>query len=94
MNENISNGQINRIPIIMGAYTGKAAYHIKGYTLHTLFRLPTKLKGAMPRLKDDDIEKLNRIFNDTVLLIIDEELTEQHFECFGPNSKAGNLAKL
>jgi len=72
MNENISNGQINRIPIIMGAYTGKAAYHIKGYTLHTLFRLPTKLKGAMPRLKDDDIEKLNRIFNDTVLLIIDE----------------------
>jgi ATP-dependent DNA helicase PIF1 len=58
-------------PIIRCAPTGVAAQGIKGRTLHSLFRLPTR--GALKPLSTGTLHSLQSLFRSCVYLIIDEK---------------------
>ena len=65
-----------RLPVLISAYTGKAAFNVRGYTLHTLFKIPIMIphqfKGMMPELGDNTLLKLQKAFRCTQILIVDE----------------------
>ena len=58
--------------VVVGAYTGKAAYNVGGLTLHTLFHLPTKCGGHIPPLSSAILTKCKKTYGFTLLFIIDE----------------------
>ncbi len=60
-----------QFPVIVGAYTGKAAFNVKGLTLHSLFRLPTK-GSKIGNLSSGLLLKCQKTFEYTLLIIIDE----------------------
>jgi len=62
----------DNMPVLIGAYTGKAAYKINGFTLNTLFKLPLKYKGDLPGLSNKKLLELRKKFMNVKLLIIDE----------------------
>ncbi|KAE9543469.1 hypothetical protein AGLY_002269 [Aphis glycines] len=60
-------------PILLTAPTGKAAYGIKGLTLHSKFKLPlNQFAGFLPMLSSDISNTLRCQFANVKLLIIDE----------------------
>ncbi|CAF1065793.1 unnamed protein product [Brachionus calyciflorus] len=56
---------------LLAAYTGKAAFNIKGSTLHTLFHLPLHAKEVAP-MGGEMLNKIKKQFENVRLLIIDE----------------------
>ena len=63
--------ETSQFPVVVGAYTGKAAFNVKGLTLHSLFRLPTK-GSKVGNLTNMLLMKCQQTFKYTVLIIIDE----------------------
>jgi len=60
-------------PVLLTAPTGKAAYGIKGLTLHSAFKLPlNQFAGLLPKLSSDISNTLRCQFANVKLLIIDE----------------------
>lgn len=68
-NPNPDSNVKQRYPVILGAFTGKAAQNVGGQTLHTLFGLPM---GAIKDMSPDLRKKFLSKFEYTVLIIIDE----------------------
>lgn len=59
--------------VLLCAFTGKAAFNIRGMTLHSAFSLPvTQFGGAMPELSHDVANSIRSNLIDTKLFIIDE----------------------
>lgn len=58
--------------VVVGAYTGKAAFNVGGLTLHNIFHLPTKCFGKISPMAAAVLTKCKRTFNYTLLFIIDE----------------------
>jgi hypothetical protein len=59
------------IVALIGAYTGKASYNIRGDTLFRLFHLPTRTKYMSP-LSGSVLEKVTKQYSKLKLIIIDE----------------------
>ncbi|KAE9522416.1 hypothetical protein AGLY_017175 [Aphis glycines] len=60
-------------PVLLTAPTGKAAFGIKGLTLHSAFKLPlNQFAGLLPKLSSDISNTLRCKFANVKLLIIDE----------------------
>ena len=57
-------------PLVIAAYTGKAAYNVKGLTLHGLFHLPAK--GKLTGISEAILFRCQKTFQHTFLIIIDE----------------------
>jgi len=71
---NISAGCDPSTPkVLLSAPTGKAAYNIRGSTLHQIFMLPlNQFPGPIPKLSDDTCNTLACKLRDLKILIIDE----------------------
>ena len=60
-----------KILCIVGAFTGKAAFNVRGDTVARLFRFPFMLKKYIP-LANDARKKMEDMYKDLKLIIIDE----------------------
>lgn len=58
-----------KFPVIIGAYTGKAAHNVGGQTIHTLFSFQ---RGSYREMSQESLRKFGKKFAHTVLVIIDE----------------------
>ncbi|XP_050064809.1 uncharacterized protein LOC126553734 [Aphis gossypii] len=64
---------LSLLPVLLTAPTGKAAYGIKGLTLHSAFKLPlNQFAGLLPKLSSDISNTLRCQFVNVKLLIVDE----------------------
>jgi len=57
--------------VLLAAFTGKAAFNIKGTTLHTAFSIQVK-SSKMTSLAQQSLEKIRKIYANLKLIIIDE----------------------
>ena len=63
----------NAIKVLLTAPTGKAAFNIRGMTLHSAFALPvTEFNGEMPNLSSDVCNTLRSKLSCLKVIIIDE----------------------
>ena len=63
----------NSIYVALSSFTGKAAFNIRGSTLHSLFHLPVQVKkDALEPLSADMLKRVRKQFASLKLLIIDE----------------------
>lgn len=63
--------EVKRPYAILGAYTGKASFNIRGSTLHSLFHLPTK-SSELKDMHKDLCAKIKRQYEHLKLIILDE----------------------
>lgn len=56
------------------AFTGKAAYNIKGTTIHSAFSIPIGIysEQALTRIASKKLDNLRTIYSDLKLLLFDE----------------------
>lgn len=59
-----------QVKLRVAAPTGVAAYNIEGYTLHSLFNLPTK--GDFKQLQGQQLHLIQQSFSQVEYLILDE----------------------
>jgi hypothetical protein len=59
-------------PVIVAAFTGKAAFNVFGMTLHTAFRLPPTQSAECKDLDESTLTQLRSKLLGTKLIIIDE----------------------
>nr|XP_018914195.1 PREDICTED: uncharacterized protein LOC109042086 [Bemisia tabaci] len=64
---------LDLIRVLLCAFPGKVAHHIKGITLHTAFILPvTQFSGALPSLSNATLSTLRCKLRDLRVIIVDE----------------------
>lgn len=71
LNKGIANNP-DELKVLLGAPTGKAAFLIKGCTLHHLFNIPACQKFTYKPLKSDQLNTFQCKFRHVKVLIIDE----------------------
>lgn len=71
--DNLPGSNPNSIKVLLSAPSGKAAFLIRGVTLHTAFALPvSQFGGQMPELASDTANTIREKLNHLKCLIIDE----------------------
>ena len=93
------------IKVLLCAPTGKAAFNIRGSTLHSAFKIPVEqCNAALKRLSSNVKNQLCSLYRDLKLLIIDEismvssklfhHLDSRMKELFNENEPFGGISLL